>query len=267
MRSIMKTNNIPSSIRYTTLVGLALSLLLIPEVLKADDTDDRIDAAAKSTYVFKTFLVEDSITTKTKDGIVTLSGSVQESDHKQLAQDTVAALPGVKRVENQILVKETPEKYSDTWLYLKVKNTLAFHRSVSALKTTVVLKEAVVTLTGEASSEAQKELTTEYVADVDGVKAVRNEMTISLNKEPESLTLSVMIDDASISAQVRAALFIHRSTSAFQTSVLTSEGIVTVGGIAKNQAEKDLVTKLVSDIHGVKSVVNNMIIKPITAAN
>lgn len=263
----MKTNNLSYSTRCTTLCSLALSMLLIPVELRADENDDRIDATAKSTYVFKTFLADDSIATKTKDGIITLSGSVKESDHKQLAQDTVADLPGVKSVDNQIMVQENPEKYSDTWLYLKVKNTLAFHRSVSALKTTVVLKEAVVTLTGEASSEAQKELTTEYVADVDGVKAVRNKMTISIRKEPEPLTLSVMIDDASISAQVRAALFIHRSTSAFQTSVLTSEGIVTVGGIAKNQAEKDLVTKLVSDIHGVKSVVNNMIIKPITAAN
>jgi osmotically-inducible protein OsmY len=76
-----------------------------------------------------------------------------------------------------------------------------------------------------------------------------------------------MIDDASISAQVRTALFTHRSTSAFQTSVLTSEGIVAVGLTAKNQAEKALVTKLVSDIHGVKNVVNNMFIKPVTAAN
>jgi len=263
----MKTKNIPVITRRTTFITLALSMLLTPAVLRADENDDRIDAAAKSTYVFKTFLVEDSVTTKTKDGITTLSGSVKEADHKQLAQDTVAGLPGVKSVDNQIEIKETPEKYSDTWLYLKVKNTLAFHRSVSALKTTVVLKEAVVTLTGEASSEAQKELTAEYASDVEGVKAVRNEMTVSTQGEPEPLSLSVMIDDASISAQVRAALFTHRSTSAFQTSVLTSNGIVTVGGIAKNEAEKNLVTKLVSDIHGVKSVVNNMIIKPITAAN
>jgi hyperosmotically inducible periplasmic protein len=33
---------------------------------------------------------------------------------------------------------------------------------------------------------------------------------------------------------------------------------VTVSGKADNAAEKDLVTKLVSDIHGVKSVKNEM---------
>jgi osmotically-inducible protein OsmY len=37
--------------------------------------------------------------------------------------------------------------------------------------------------------------------------------------------------------------------------------VVTVSGEAKNPAEKDLVTKLVSDVKGVKSVVNNMEVK------
>ncbi len=36
---------------------------------------------------------------------------------------------------------------------------------------------------------------------------------------------------------------------------------VKLGGIAKNAAEKDLATKLVSDVHGVKKVVNNMTIQ------
>ena len=34
-----------------------------------------------------------------------------------------------------------------------------------------------------------------------------------------------------------------------------------VGGQARNAAEKDLVSKLVADIHGVKSVVNTMVIE------
>jgi osmotically-inducible protein OsmY len=63
------------------------------------------------------------------------------------------------------------------------------------------------------------------------------------------------------------ALMSHRSTSAFKTSVATLEGVVTVGGSAKNAAEKDLVTKLVTDINGVKSVVNNMVVEPVVSSN
>jgi osmotically-inducible protein OsmY len=52
----------------------------------------------------------------------------------------------------------------------------------------------------------------------------------------------------------------HRSTSALHTTVSTSDGVVTLSGIAKNDAEKSLVTKLVTDIKGVNSVNNNMTI-------
>ena len=49
-------------------------------------------------------------------------------------------------------------------------------------------------------------------------------------------------------------------------TLTTLNGVVTLGGNAKNAAEKDLVTKLVSDISGVKSVVNNMtIVKIVTS--
>jgi osmotically-inducible protein OsmY len=66
------------------------------------------------------------------------------------------------------------------------------------------------------------------------------------------------IDDASITGQVKVALLFHRSTSAISTTVATKGGVVTVGGKAKNAAEKDLVTKLVEDVKGVKSVKNQM---------
>jgi len=56
-------------------------------------------------------------------------------------------------------------------------------------------------------------------------------------------------------------LLYHRSTSALNTTVETKEGVVTLAGKAKNAAEKDLATKLVSDVHGVKKVVNNMTIQ------
>lgn len=233
--------------------------------LHASEMDSQIEAAAQNSYVFKNFLKDDAIKTASKEGVVTLTGIVHDDSHKQLAQDTVTGLPGVKSVTNQIEVKESPPASSDTWLYLKVKSALAFHRSVSSYNTQVELKEGVVTLTGDATSQAQKDLTTEYAQDVEGVKEVKNQMTVT--SKPQTPTLEEIIDDASINAQVRMALLTHRSTSAFRTLVATTDGVVMVGGFAKNTAEIDLVTKLVTDIHGVKSVVNNMVVEAGTAKN
>ena len=120
-------------------------------------------------------------------------------------------------------------------------------------------------LRGEASSQAQRELTTEYAKDVEGVKEVKNEMTIAKNPAKSDETIGEKIDDASITAQVKSSLMSHRSTSALKTKVETTDGVVTLSGKARNAAEKSLVTKLVTDINGVKSVINNMTVEAVVS--
>ena len=85
-------------------------------------------------------------------------------------------------------------------------------------------------------------------------------MTIAKTPAAPEATTGDKIDDASITAEVKSSLLSHHSTSALHTTVSTTDGIVTVSGIAKNDAEKSLVTKLATDINGVNSVVNNMTI-------
>jgi osmotically-inducible protein OsmY len=236
--------------------------------VRATETDDRIDSSFKKTYVFKTYLKDEHIKISSKDGVVTLSGSVADASHKPMAQDVAEALPGVTSVDNRIAVKgEQPAESSDTWISMKVKSALLFHRNVSATATEVTLKDGNVTLTGVAATEAQKELTTEYAKDVDGVKSVKNEMTVATAPAKPDETMGEKIDDASITAQVKTSLLSHHSTSVLNTKVTTTEGVVTVGGTAKNDAEKALVTKLVTDINGVKSVVNNMTIAPVVSGS
>ena len=254
---------------YTlALLAVTSALIVTSPSLRASSTDSRIESSADKSYVFKTVLKGDSITTESKDGIVTLTGTVADANHKSLAQDTVAGLPGVVSVDNQLLIKgEQPAEHSDTWIGWKVKSALLFHRNVSATGTTVYVKDGIVTLQGEASSMAQKELTTEYAKDIDNVKEVKNEMTIAKTPAAPDATIGDKIDDASITAEVKSSLMSHHSTSAIHTGVSTTDGVVTLSGVAKNDAEKSLVTKLTTDINGVNSVINNMTIAVPLAAN
>ena len=243
-------------------------LLVSTAVLRATETDDRIESSAKKSYVFKTYLAQDSIKTEAKNGAVTLTGTVAEDSHKSLAENTVASLPGVTSVDNRLKIKgENPAEHSDGWIGMKVKSALLFHRNVRATKTDVNVKDGIVTLTGEASSGAQKELSTEYAKDIDNVKGVKNEMTVAKTPATTTETIGEKMDDASVTAQVKSSLMTHHSTSALKTKVVTVDGVVTLSGIAKNAAEKSLVTKLVTDVNGVGSVINNMTIEVPVAAN
>src|SRR5580704_5175508 len=158
------------SIFPLTLAAVVSTILITSSPLRAAGTDSRIESSAAKSYVFKTYLKDDSIKTDSKDGIVTLTGTVAEASHKSMAEDTVASLPGVKSVDNQLVVSgEQPVEHSDTWIKMKVQTALLFHRNVSVTGTTVYVKDGIVTLQGEAGSMAQKELTTEYTKDVDNV--------------------------------------------------------------------------------------------------
>jgi len=259
------------------LIGTVVSLLFINVNVFASATDDSIESSAKQSHIFRTYLKGDDVTIQSKDGVVTLTGTVSEDSSKSLAGETVASLPGVKSVNNKLGVKgEVPAKQSDAWLITKVKSTLMFHRNVSAAETKVFAKDGIVTLRGEATSAAQKDLTTEYAQHVEDVKSVKNEMTVlPAEKKSEKTTMGEKmdgmgekmnaigesIDDASITALVKTTLLYHRSTSALNTTVETQNGVVTLGGKTGSAAEKNLATKLVKDVHGVKTVVNNMAVK------
>src|SRR5260370_8652205 len=96
----MKKTSANKSQTLFTLVAGALMLTNIE--LRADQTDNRIEASAKKSYVFKTYLKDDSIITESKEGAVTLKGTVAEGSHISLAQDTVKGLPGVKSLDNKL---------------------------------------------------------------------------------------------------------------------------------------------------------------------
>lgn len=253
-------------------VTSAISGLVIDRAHMHDvEVDHLIESTFRRTYVHRTYLKDDLITCVVVAGVATLTGTVSEESHKELAGETLASLAGVVRVDNQLItvaeaalasdattILDTSGRRSDRWIARRIRLALLFHRNVSAHTTIIAVVDGVVTLGGEATSAAQRELTAEYAKDIDGVQSVRNDMSVAAVPEPAVRTIGEKMDDASITAQVRTALLTHHSTSSFKTTVEVRDGEVTVTGVAANAAEKSLVSKLVCDIHGVSEVKNRM---------
>lgn len=284
------------------LAAAAFMLLLVGASANGAKVDDgKIESSIRNSHAYEKYLEDEDVNVKSEDGVVTLTGTVSDASKKSLAEETASAVKGVKRVDVQLEVKEPePEANSDAWTLMKVKTALLFNRNVSGLDTDVDVEKGVVTLRGEAESREAKDLATEIAKDVEGVKEVRNEITVSEGKKKErseavgtgdlsdaerktrrssdagmrageskerrterrtdetGRSVRQAIDDASITAMVKMSLLSHRSTSGLRTDVDTNHGVVTVKGEAKNEAEKELVTKVVKDVEGVKDVRNRM---------
>jgi hyperosmotically inducible periplasmic protein len=237
-------------------ISLSLVLLAAPlGLFAAVSLDGKIEEAARQSYNFRAVL-DNEVTARAHQGHVTLTGSVDDSDAKSLAQDTVENLPGVTGVTNNISIAARHTVRSDSWMALKIRSHLLVKANVSATTTTVSVKDGIATLGGTAANLAQKELTGLYAGEIDSVKSVNNNIVVQ-----DVVTLSEKIDDASITTQVKFALLSHKSTSALKTKVTTVDGVVRVTGEAASAAEKSLVTKLAQDVRGTASVTNDMSVK------
>ena len=126
-------------------------------------------------------------TVSVKDGVVTLGGTADNLAQKELTGVYAQEIDHVKSVNNDIAVNAKSEmgetigeKIDDASITTQVKYALLSHKSTSALKTKVTTADGVITITGEAESDAEKSLVTKLAQDVRGVRSVINNMTIKI---------------------------------------------------------------------------------------
>jgi hyperosmotically inducible protein len=243
--------------KNTKIALVFIAFGVAPSLLWADRAaDQKIENETQSSYTFRTVL-EGRVKVDANDGVVTLTGTVPDPDQRKLAEDTVNEMPGVVRVDNEVQVDPNQRQGSDAWIAFKIHTDLLMKANVSTTATHVDVRDGVVTLTGTAESEAQKQLTSAYVKDIAGVREVHNDIVVSDRDESESGGDSA-IDDASITAQIKYELLANPATSAIHTKVATHDGVVDLAGSAANDAERDLATKLAQGVRGVKAVNNDM---------
>src|ERR1039458_2554721 len=118
----MTKNPLITTLSITRMLALiaAGAVLVAAAPLRASETDDRIESSFNKSYAYKTYLKDDAIKTESRNGVVTLSGEVNEASHKCLAQEAAAGIPGVQRVDNRLKVNLEGTEESDTWIRAKV---------------------------------------------------------------------------------------------------------------------------------------------------
>ena len=70
------------------------------------------------------------------------------------------------------------------------------------------------------------------------------------------------VDDRTITTAVKAKLIEDKTTGGLSINVDTLNGEVALSGFAKSQAEKDQAGRIASTTKGVRSVRNNLVVRP-----
>jgi len=75
-------------------------------------------------------------------------------------------------------------------------------------------------------------------------------------------TVGAYVDDTSITSQVKSQFVGNKDVDASSISVETLNGTVMLSGFAKNNTEKDTAEAIARQVKGVKSVKNQIVVRP-----
>lgn len=122
----------------------------------------------------------------TKEGVVRLSGMVDEENDRLEAEEIARNTDGVVRVINDLKVGDIDvgTQVSDAGITSKVKSKLAADPEVTAMNVDVDTTDGVVTLSGLVRTESQREEAEELARNTEGVKRVRNLLEVVGPAEP-----------------------------------------------------------------------------------
>ncbi len=144
-----------------------------------------------------------------------------------------------------------------------MKAKLAAEPTVAAHEVNVDTKNRVVSLNGIVDSPAARDKAVEIAHATAGVADVIDNLTVKqgdvASGVPISESAAQAVDDAAITAKVKARLLADALVGGLKIDVDTNGGVVTLSGDnLKSQAEIDQAIRLARGVEGVREVRSNL---------
>ncbi len=198
-----------------------------------------------------------------KDGVVTLSGTVQSWHAKQLAAQIVKSVRGVKDVENDITFTY-PATRPDAEITADIQSRLESDVWIDGGLIVVEVNDAQVTLHGAVGSAAEKHRAygTAWVSGVQAVDDSRLEVTWWARNEMRRRSKHTAKSDQDIQHAVHAALTQDPRVVTFNPTVEVKNGVVTLTGVVNNLKAKHAAEQDAQNTVGVRRVKNYLKVRP-----
>ncbi|HWV66419.1 BON domain-containing protein [Chitinophaga sp.] len=182
------------------------------------------------------------------DGIVTLSGYVNDYSKKLAAEKAVKRVKGVKAVAEDIQVRLPFEmQKDDEEIAGKVVNALKWNTNIPDEKISVKVDNGWVTLDGELEWQFQRDAALTAVRDLVGINGVIN-----------LLKLKPVLSTSIIKSNIRKALERNADLEADKITIDTSDSTVTINGKVHSWSEKSEAERAIWATPGVAKVINHL---------
>lgn len=174
---------------------------------------------------------------------------------------------------------ELKSDFHDSEITASVKSKFAKDDLVPAARVHVETENGVVTLTGSVSNEASLDRAISIARGVDGVVNVKSDLKIepsgkttsgevqkTVDKVADSTKTAVkktgeVIKDSAITADLKLKFAADDTVSASNIDIDTKNGVVTLNGTVKSDAELNRAVDIARKTDGVKNVISNLVVK------
>ncbi len=137
--------------------------------------DTKIAQAVRNALLWDVDVPEERIDSVVRDGVVTLTGTVEHWSQRKAAYDTVARLSGVKSVRNDLNI--APTLRTDQQIFDEIKATLRRRLPLEDIEVTI--DRGGVTLMGRVASYPSRSEAEHAAWTTGGVKSVLNKIVVS----------------------------------------------------------------------------------------
>ena len=160
--------------------------------------DAWIDGKAEATLLFNGNLNSFDINTDVQNGKVILTGKVDNSVDKKLAEELVANIDGVTDVDNQLTIVEEHDseamdgddmdmdyatgKLTDAKIATVINTRFLMDSDISGFDIDVDVEQGNVTLTGTVDSDAERDLAVEIAKNATDVTDVEDNLKVVQQK-------------------------------------------------------------------------------------
>lgn len=215
-------------------------------------TDSQLQRDAIAELKWEPLLREAEIGVAVKDGVITLTGTVNGYAKKSEAEDAVKRVAGVKAVVEKIEVKFTSTwaKKDDSDIASEIVNAFKWNWEVPSDKVRAQVEKGWVTLEGELEWNYQSDAAREAVRNLLGVMGVTNNIKIKSKSE-----------DVIERSDIESALKRNWSVSDQDIRVAVTGHKATLTGTVDSWFQKDEAGRIAWNAPGVWNVGNDLVVE------
>lgn len=187
------------------------------------------------------------------EGVVILSGQVDNFMDQQAAEESATMVPGVKGVVQKIVVKiPAASRRTDEEIARDSCRALEFNSAVPCDRITLLVKDGCVSLEGELDWHHQKEEAGRTVSRVRGIRGMTNYIRVRCP-----------VSAGEIKNRIVRAFQNNARVRAGYIDVEVEEGRAVLIGEARAWIEKVIAERVAGEAPGIKEVENSLVLHPL----